>query len=185
MRAKPTDHFSTRLRRPGGLGGPGCLVLALKAQRGGAREVIESAEARHALGAFLPLHLSGVSSWVASRDHRDFQDDRDGPVAQAAPESIRPLAHATPLVDATPPPGGRSLRDRQRVAVVGPPQSRVDGNRVARGPPDHFSTRLRRPGGLGGPGCPVLALKAQRGVPERSSNQPKPGAHQAHSCRFI
>ena len=133
---------------------------------GGAREVIESAEARHASGAFLPLHLSGVSSWVASRDHRDFQDDRDGPVAQAAPESIRPLAHATPLVDATPPPGGRSLRDRQRVAVVGPPQSRVDGNRVAREPPDHFSTRLRRPGGLGGPGCLVLALKAQRGVPE-------------------
>ena len=79
--------------------------------------------------------------------------------------SIRPLTHASPhaaapLVDATPPPGGRSLRDRQRVAVVGPPQSRVDGNRVARGPPDHFSPRLRRPGGLGGP---VLALKAQRG----------------------
>ena len=64
---------------------------------GGAREVIESAEARHASGAFLPLHLSGVSSWVASRDHRDFQDDRDGPVAQAAPESIRPLTHAAPL----------------------------------------------------------------------------------------
>ena len=104
--------------------------------------------------------------------------------------SIRPLTHASPhaaapLVDATPPPGGRSLRDRQRVAVAEPPQSRVDGNRVAREPPDHFSTRLRRPGGLGGPGCLVLALKAQRGVPERSSNQPKPGTHQAHSCRFI
>ena len=103
LRAKPTDHFSTRLRRPGGLGGPGCLVLALKAQRGGAREVIESAEARHASGAFLPLHLSGVSSWVASRDHRDFQDDRDGPVAQAAPESIRPLTHAAPRTAALTP----------------------------------------------------------------------------------
>ena len=70
---------------------------------GGAREVIESAEARHASGAFLPLHLSGVSSWVASRDHRDFQDDRDGPVAQAAPESIRPLTHAAPRTAALTP----------------------------------------------------------------------------------
>ena len=61
---------------------------------GGAREVIESAEARHASGAFLPLHLSGVSSWVASRDHRDFQDDRDGPVASRP--HPRPLAHTSP-----------------------------------------------------------------------------------------
>ena len=96
---------------------------------GGAREVIESAEARHASGAFLPLHLSGVSSWVASRDHRDFQDDRDGPVAQAAPESIRPLTHASPHArgPSRPPSSRRAAPEPSRQESTG-----VDRNRVAR-----------------------------------------------------
>ena len=93
---------------------------------GGAREVIESAEARHASGAFLPLHLSGVSSWVASRDHRDFQDDRDGPVAQAAPESIRPLTHAAPLAHGLARARQRSLALRRK-KIFSRPRTPVSG----------------------------------------------------------
>ena len=80
-------------------------------------------------------------------------------------------------VDSAPLARGPSRTRPLTPALVAPSRRRAEstGIELRAKPTDHFSTRLRRPGGLGGPGCLVLALKAQRGVPERSSNQPKPG----------
>ena len=130
---------------------------------GGAREVIESAEARHASGAFLPLHLSGVSSWVASRDHRDFQDDRDGPVAQAAPESIRPLTHAAPRTAALTP------------ALIAPGRPRAESTGID-GSRQESSCTPSRPRVDS-----VPPLSRCRLVPRSARANPTP----VDSCRFV
>ena len=141
---------------------------------GGAREVIESAEARHASGAFLPLHLSGVSSWVASRDHRDFQDDRDGPVAQAAPESIRPLTHAAPRTAALTPalvaPG------RPRAESTGIDGSRQESSCTPSRPRVDSVPPLSR--------CRLVLRSARANSTPVDSARGRPGA-QLDSCRFV